>query len=228
MTSGLETNTSTRQSIPVAPGAWLYRDYLSPEAQALLLAALREGIAQAPLFVPRMPRTNTPFSVRMTNFGPLGWVSDIKGYRYQAHHPDTGAPWPPIPLMLIDLWNILLSPAPEPQACLINFYTGSAKMGLHQDRDETALDVPVLSISLGDTARFRIGGLKRRDPSQAFVLNSGDVFVFGGESRLAFHGIDRIYNKSSQLLPEGGRLNITLRRVISSEVIPEMRSPHYA
>jgi alkylated DNA repair protein (DNA oxidative demethylase) len=165
------------------------------------------------LFAPAMPRTGRPFSVRMTNCGPLGWVSDRDGYRYQARHPDTGRPWPPIPADIASVWRELLPEAPAPEACLVNYYSGTAKMGLHQDRDERAFDVAVLSISLGDEARFRIGGPSRGDPTRAFRLRSGDVFAFGGESRLAFHGVDRVLPGTSGLLAEGGRFNLTLRRV---------------
>lgn len=199
--------------IAAAPGAWLYPGYLSPQRQAAVLAALRAVVDQAPLFAPVMPRTGKPFSVSMTNCGPLGWVSDQAGYRYQPQHPVTGRPWPAMPAEIAAVWAELLPDAPAPEACLVNYYAQSAKMGLHQDRDERAFDVPVLSISLGDEARFRIGGATRNAPTRAFPLRSGDVFTFGAESRLAFHGIDRILGGTSSLLPEGGRFNLTLRRV---------------
>jgi DNA oxidative demethylase len=199
--------------IEAGPGAWLYPGLLSPERQNAILAALREAIAEAPLFAPTMPRTGQPFSVRMTNCGPLGWVSDSGGYRYQAVHPVTGRPWPPIPAAVAAIWAELLPEAPAPEACLVNYYASAARMGLHQDRDERALDVPVLSISLGDAARFRLGGVARNAPTRAFPLRSGDAFTFGGASRLAFHGVDRIEPGTSTLLAEGGRFNLTLRRV---------------
>lgn len=183
-------------------------------AQAALLAELRAIIAEAPLFTPAMPRSGTPMSVRMTNCGPLGWVTDQeRGYRYQATHPDTGKPWPPIPRMLLDLWEEVAGYAFPPEACLVNFYAGSAKMGLHQDKDEEDFAAPVLSVSLGDTGVFRLGGRSRQDPTQKFELKSGDVVVLGGEDRLAYHGIDRILSGTSDLLAEGGRFNLTLRRV---------------
>ncbi len=201
------------KSLEAAPGAAFYPALLGAEAQALALASVRAVIAQAPLFAPVMPRTGVPFSVRMTNCGTLGWVSDRDGYRYQPNHPDTGRPWPPIPPEITALWAQLLPDAPPPQACLINYYAGEAKMGLHQDRDEKNLAVPVLSLSLGDDARFRIGGTTRGGPTKAFRLRSGDGFSFGGPSRLAFHGVDRVYPGTSTLLAEGGRFNLTLRRV---------------
>jgi len=183
-------------------------------AQNALLAALRQVIAEAPLFTPTMPRSGNPMSVRMTNCGPLGWVTDKeRGYRYQATHPETGKPWPPIPPLLLDLWDGVADYPFPPQACLVNYYTGSAKMGLHQDKDEEDFAAPVLSVSLGDTGLFRVGGRSRKDPTRTIELKSGDVVVLGGEDRLAYHGIDRILQGTSDLIPEGGRFNLTLRRV---------------
>lgn len=160
-----------------------------------------------------MPRTGTPFSVRMTNCGTLGWVSDRDGYRYQPRHPETGAPWPPIPDILLRLWDEVADYPHPPEACLVNFYSESAKMGLHQDKDEGELGAPVVSISLGDECRFRIGGTERGGKTASLRLRSGDVLTFGGASRLAFHGVDRIYPGTSMLLAKGGRINLTLRRV---------------
>lgn len=191
-----------------------FRERLDLNAQTALLAALRRIIAEAPLFTPAMPRSGNPMSVRMTNCGPLGWVTDKEGgYRYQPTHPVTGKPWPPLPEMLLDLWNEVASYAFPPEACLVNYYTGDAKMGLHQDKDEQDFAAPVLSVSLGDTGIFRVGGTARKDPTQKFELKSGDVVVLGGEDRLAFHGIDCILLGTSDLLEEGGRFNLTLRRV---------------
>jgi alkylated DNA repair protein (DNA oxidative demethylase) len=188
--------------------------YFDASTQARLVDLIRQVTASAPLYTPRMPKTGKPMSVRMTNCGSLGWVTDKeRGYRYQATHPETGKPWPAMPDMLLDLWRDVAGDAPEPEACLVNFYDDQARMGLHQDRDEEVLDVPVLSVSLGDTCRFRIGGLERSDPTRSFKLASGDVVVLGGASRLAFHGVDRIYSGTSTLLKNGGRINLTLRRV---------------
>jgi alkylated DNA repair protein (DNA oxidative demethylase) len=187
---------------------------LDKAAQDALLRGIRRVIAEAPLFTPTMPRSGNPMSVRMTNCGPLGWVTDKeRGYRYQATHPVTGKPWPAIPRLLLDLWNEVADYPFAPEACLVNYYAGQAKMGLHQDKDEADFAAPVLSVSLGDTGIFRVGGRSRKDPTQKFELNSGDVFVLGGDDRLAYHGIDRILPGSSDLLPEGGRFNLTLRRV---------------
>jgi len=191
-----------------------YPQQLDRGAQAALLAEIRQIIAQSPLYTPTMPRSGKPMSVRMTNAGPLGWVTDkARGYRYQATHPETGEPWPPIPKILLDLWDELAGYPQAPEACLINYYAGAAKMGLHQDRDEEDFAAPVLSVSLGDTGLFRVGGTTRKSPARKFELKSGDVFVLGGEDRLAYHGIDRVLAGTSDLLEEGGRFNLTLRRV---------------
>jgi alkylated DNA repair protein (DNA oxidative demethylase) len=185
--------------------------HLGPEEQALLVAEVLALSEQAPPY-----RAMTPYgkamSVATTNFGPLGWVSDAHGYRYQPSHPVTGAPWPAIPARLFDLWARLCPDHPPPDACLVNFYDADAKLGLHRDEDEADFSVPVLSVSLGDTALFRLGGLKRSDPTSRVRLASGDVCLLEGEARLAFHGVDRILAGSSRLLPQGGRLNLTLRR----------------
>ncbi|MDR4307709.1 alpha-ketoglutarate-dependent dioxygenase AlkB [Chelatococcus sambhunathii] len=198
-----------------ATGGLLLRPgYLDATAQAALLDALRAALADAPLFTPTMPRTGKPFSVRMSNLGPLGWVSDRDGgYRYQATHPETGRPWPAMPEVLLRAWSEIGGYPHPPEACLVNWYAQGTRMGLHQDRDEQDFDAPVVSLSLGDTALFRIGGLKRSDPTRSFRLASGDAMALAGESRLAFHGVDRILPGTSALLPNGGRINLTLRRV---------------
>ena len=187
---------------------------LGAKRQLALLGELRAIMEEAPLFTPTMPRSGKAMSVRMTNCGPLGWVTDKeRGYRYQATHPVTGRPWPAMPQMLLDLWDEVTHYQAPPEACLVNYYDRDAKMGLHQDKDEEDFHAPVLSVSLGDTANFLAGGRSRRDPTRKFELKSGDVVVLGGQDRLAFHGIDRVLAGTSDLLPEGGRLNLTLRRV---------------
>ncbi len=198
----------------LAPGLRYFPDRFDRPAQEALVAAIRQVVAEAPLFVPRMPKTGKPMSVRMTNCGALGWVTDKEnGYRYQATHPETGRPWPAIPDVLLALWDEVSGFGKPPEACLVNFYDPDAKMGLHQDRDETEFGAPVVSVSLGDQCLFRVGGVSRTDPTRSFRLSSGDVFVFGGESRLIFHGVDRIYPGTSTLLKKAGRINLTLRRV---------------
>ncbi|MCC0030203.1 MAG: alpha-ketoglutarate-dependent dioxygenase AlkB [Brucellaceae bacterium] len=191
---------------------------LDPEAQRALLDDIRAVVAQAPLFTPAMPRTGKEMSVRMTNCGVLGWVTDKeRGYRYQDRHPATGRPWPPIPERLLALWEQYADYPLPPQACLVNFYNADARMGMHQDRDEQDFSAPVLSVSLGDDCRFRVGGTDRGGPTVSMRLTSGDVVVLGGEGRLAYHGVDRIYPGTSMLLKDGGRINLTLRRVTPPE-----------
>ena len=188
--------------------------YFSRSEQACLLGAVRAVIAAAPLYTPTMPRTGKQLSVAMTNCGGLGWLTDKDGgYRYQATHPVTGRPWPPIPDMLLAHWRVLANFAGLPEACLVNYYAGSARLGSHRDEDEAERAAPVLSVSLGDAAVFHVGGLRRGDPKTRMTLKSGDVVILGGAARLAYHGIDRVAAGSSDLLAEGGRINLTLRRV---------------
>jgi alkylated DNA repair protein (DNA oxidative demethylase) len=198
---------------PGASGLRLYPGYLDRGAQMALVAALEQIFAAAPLFTPRMPKSGRPMSVRMSNCGPLGWITDEAGYRYEPNHPITKQAWPPMPDVLIAAWNELGGYRYPPQACLINFYGEAAKMGLHQDRDEEDFDAPVVSLSLGDSCLFRIGGPKRGDPTRSLRLSSGDALVLAGNDRLAFHGVDRIYPGTSTVLAQGGRINLTLRRV---------------
>lgn len=183
---------------------------LSASAQTALLAGVLAAAETAPFYRPSTPG-GRPFSVEMTGLGPLGWVSDRKGYRYQPLHPTTGLPWPPMPASLLALWRDLTGHASPPDACLVNLYRGGAKMGLHQDRDEADMSAPVLSISLGDAAMFRIGPAGR-GPTRSLRLTSGDVCALTGPARLARHGIDRVIAGSSTLVPGGGRINLTLRK----------------
>ena len=194
-------------------GLRLFPGYLDLAAQEAFVAALREVMRHAPLYTPCMPKSGKPMSVQMTNCGALGWVTDVRGYRYEPTHPLTGKPWPPMPDVLLEAWRELAGYPHPPQACLVNVYGPDARMGLHQDRDEEDFAAPVVSLSLGDSCLFRIGGLKRSDPTRSVKLASGDACVLGGEARLAFHGVDRIMPGTSTLLPEGGRINLTMRRV---------------
>ncbi|MBL0374190.1 alpha-ketoglutarate-dependent dioxygenase AlkB [Rhizobium sp. KVB221] len=188
--------------------------FLDRDRQEALVDEIRKVVAISPLFIPAMPRTGKEMSVRMTNCGSLGWVTDqARGYRYQPTHPVTGEPWQPIPPMLIDIWNEVSGSSLQPEACMINYYDADARMSLHQDRDEREFSAPVVSISLGDACLFRVGGLKREDRTVSFRLESGDAVVIGGDSRLAFHGVDKIYPGTSALLKREGRINLTLRRV---------------
>jgi DNA oxidative demethylase len=207
-----------KRPVTANPGVVFRPGYFDVAAQRTLLGDIREVLAAAPYFLPTMPRTGKPFSVAMSNCGPLGWVSDkAGGYRYQATHPDTGRPWPKMPQALTDLWHAVSGYPGPAEACLINFYDSmkntAAKMGSHVDRDEADYTAPVVSVSLGDDAVFHVGGLARTDPKSRVTLRSGDVLLFGGPARLCHHGIDRVLPGTSLLLPEGGRINLTMRRV---------------
>lgn len=195
-------------------GFRLLPGYLDASAQRAMVADVLALAETAPFYHARMPKSGQPMRVAMTNAGCLGWYTDKDGgYRYIARHPETGAPWPAIPPSVRDVWRAVSGSALDPECCLINLYRGATKMGLHQDRDEQDFSQPVVSISLGDTALFRIGGAARKDPTTSLRLASGDVAVLGGAARLAFHGIDRVYPGTSRLIPGGGRINLTLRRV---------------
>ncbi|MBO9446024.1 alpha-ketoglutarate-dependent dioxygenase AlkB [Ruegeria sp. R14_0] len=183
--------------------------YLDVAAQTQLIEDLRPILRSAPLFRPVTP-SGKEMSVRMTSAGALGWVTDKRGYRYQAQHPK-GMEWPGIPDSVLDIWRALASPERDPDCCLINYYGEDARMGLHQDKDEADFSWPVLSISLGDDALFRIGNETRGGKTESIWLNSGDVVLMGGPARLTYHGVDRIRFGSSKLLPKGGRINLTLR-----------------
>ena len=198
----------------IQDGVYLWPGFFNLDAQKMLLDIIRAATAQAPLFVPRMPKTGKEMSVRMTNLGPLGWITDKQnGYRYQAFHPETGKNWPDIPSTLLDLWETVADYAHPPEACLVNYYSNDAKMGMHQDRDEAMFEAPVVSVSLGNECLFRVGGTSRGGKTKSFRLRSGDVMMLSGPARLAYHGVDRIYPGTNDLLKNGGRINLTLRRV---------------
>ena len=205
------TEAAVRPVATDVGGAKLFSGWLTAAEQAAIVGEIRAVAAAAPFFAPVTP-WGKPMSVRMTAAGRLGWITDRKGYRYSAIHPD-GHDWPAIPAPVLSIWHDLVSCDREPDCCLVNFYGESARMGLHQDKDEKDFSWPVLSISLGDDALFRIGGTERGGKTQSVWLRSGDVLVLGGAARLAYHGIDRIEAGTSALLPKGGRINLTLRVV---------------
>jgi len=184
---------------------------LTRAEQEALAAEVLAAAEHAPFFTPVTPG-GRPMSVQMTGFGPLSWVTDRSGYRYAPRHPLTGRPWPPMPKIVSDLWRRYAPDAPQPDACLANLYRDGARMGLHQDKDEADLSAPVLSLSLGDTAIFRLGATTRGGPTASLKLNSGDVCLLAGPARLAFHGVERVLEGSSTVMPGGGRLNLTVRR----------------
>ncbi|MEX3017287.1 alpha-ketoglutarate-dependent dioxygenase AlkB [Gymnodinialimonas hymeniacidonis] len=192
-------------------GIKVHQAVLDAGQQADLVEQVRRVVRAAPLFRPET-RRGQKMSVRMTSAGRYGWISDRAGYRYERTHPD-GPEWPPIPAIAKTVWRDLSGVSCDPQSCLINFYDADAKMGMHQDRDEANFEMPVVSISLGDDALFRVGGPERGGKTQSIWLKSGDVAVMGGEARLNYHGIDRLRAGSSTLLPNGGRINLTLRVV---------------
>lgn len=194
-------------------GFLLFPEAVDAEVQARLVAEVMAAATAAPFYRPDTPGGKS-MSVRQTSLGPVGWISDRRGYRYAPRHPLTGQPWPALPQSLLALWARFADPLRGPDSCLVNLYRGDAKMGLHQDVDEADLAAPVLSVSLGDTAIFRLGGPSRRDPTRSFRLHSGDVAVLAGASRNAFHGVDRILCGSSRIVPDGGRINLTLRRAL--------------
>ena len=189
----------------------IWREYLDGEAQQTLLADVIAIEEAAPPFSP-LTAWGKPMSVRMTSAGRYGWFSDRRGYRYIERHPDS-LPWPAIPPSVLAIWNEITGLARAPDCCLVNRYGETARMGLHQDRDEADFTFPVLSVSLGDEARFRIGGRSRGGTTESLWLRSGDICLLAGEARLVHHGIDRIRFGSSTLIPGGGRINLTLRVV---------------
>ena len=196
-----------------------YPLYFTPDEQTHLIECVKRGVERAPFFQPTMPRTGTPLSVVMSNFGSLGWVTDKEnGYRYESTHPKTGNPWPPLPDLLAKLWKDVTEYPVQPEATLINWYKEdkASKMGMHVDNDENDLRAPVVSVSLGDPAMFRIGGPKRGGKTQGIKLMSGDVVVLADEARLCYHGVSKVYYGESALVPKGGRINLTMRRVNQS------------
>jgi alkylated DNA repair protein (DNA oxidative demethylase) len=166
--------------------------HLGPAAQTELLRELGALVAAAPLYRPVMPNSGRPFSVRMTNAGSHGWFADRGGYRYVARHPETGRPWPPIPAALLALWREAAGGYPgDPECCLVNYYAPEARRGLHRDADEETFAAPVVSLSLGDSAVFRIGGPERRGPTTSLKLHSGDVVVLAGAAGTKVAAIGR-------------------------------------
>jgi alkylated DNA repair protein (DNA oxidative demethylase) len=215
LTADLFANLSNEQASQeeMAEGAVLLRGFVGA-AEAELIAELRNIVAQAPF-----RRMVTPgghqMSVAMTNCGSAGWVTDHGGYRYSTDDPETGRPWPAMPLLLRDLADRAAGRAGfaafAPDVCLINRYVPGARMSLHQDKDELDFGAPIVSVSLGLSAIFLFGGLKRSDKPKRFRLEHGDVAVWGGPSRLFFHGVAPLADGEHPLLGRQ-RLNLTFRK----------------
>lgn len=194
----------------IKKGVDYYPEFCNESDLENILQDVKLSIKKAPLFTPKMPKNGREFSVKISNLGSLGWVSDqSKGYHYQENHPITNKPWPVISDSILKIWHKLVNDKINPDCCLINYYNLNAKMGLHIDNDEKNFSFPVLSISIGAPALFRIGGLERKDKTQSIRLNHGDVIILKDESRLIYHGIDRIYKNSKY----DYRINLTLRKV---------------
>jgi alkylated DNA repair protein (DNA oxidative demethylase) len=207
---------SLEESLP--DGMALFRNAVPHEAQARILDAIQSVMREAPVFRPLMP-TGTRMVNSLTNCGTWGWFSDRRGYRYERLHPDTGKPWPVIPETLLELAVGAAARAGyafAPDACLVNVYDASGKLGSHRDSDEVDFSQPIVSLSLGNHADFFFGGLDRGGRTTTLTLESGDILVFGGASRLRYHGVRRIRKGTSAIthpvLPTDGRINLTLRR----------------
>jgi len=198
---------------PLADGAIVLRGF-ARAMQSDLLADVQAVIAAAPLRHLITPG-GLRMSVAMTNCGALGWVSDRRGYRYDAIDPERGVPWPAMPASFSRLAAQAASRAGfegfVPDACLVNRYVPGAKLSMHQDRDEHDLGAPIVSVSLGLPATFLFGGLNRADKAQRIGLRHGDVVVWGGASRLRFHGVLPLADGEHPLLGKE-RINLTFRR----------------
>lgn len=194
----------------------IFEKRLDREAQEKLLEDIRAVIKEAPLLAP-VTKNGQKFNLRLTNCGTHGWLSDEKGYRYEAAHPETKKPWPAMPQSIHDLAVALAKESGfstfRPEVCLINHYEGTGRLGMHQDKDELDFSAPIVSVSLGDECIFQFGGVKKTDPVKDYRLKSGDCVVWGGDLRLAYHGVKKIVPGSSTLLPNGGRYNLTVRQV---------------
>lgn len=198
---------------PIAEGAAILRGFAAPAAAALI-DAIGKISAQAPFRQMTTPG-GYQMSVAMTSCGALGWVTDRKGYRYAAQDPQSEMPWPGMPAAFLGLANAAAAAAGfsdfAPNSCLINRYEAGSKLSLHQDRDEQDLAAPIVSVSLGLPAIFQFGGVKRGDPIKRYRLESGDVVVWGGTARLAFHGVG-LLKPGHHPLTGSYRYNLTFRK----------------
>jgi DNA oxidative demethylase len=213
LTLALPEPAGSPRQLPFAPGALLLRGF-ALEDEAPLLAALEKVLRAAP---PRHMLTpgGARMSVAMTSCGPLGWVTDARGYRYSAEDPETGLPWPPLPGPFQKLATRAAAAAGYahfvPDACLVNRYARGARLTLHQDKDEQDLGAPIVSVSLGLPAVFLFGGLQRTERPERVRLEHGDVAVWGGPSRLRYHGILPLEDGEHPRLGRV-RINLTFRK----------------
>lgn len=202
-----------QRDVELAPGAMVLGGFACT-FEADLLRALHD-IEDAAPFRHMVTPGGRRMSVAMTNCGPLGWVSDLSGYRYDAIDPESGRPWPPMP----DVFRELALQAADragfaafaPDACLINRYDPGARLSLHQDKDENDFAAPIVSVSLGLPAVFLFGELRRADPPRRIRLTHGDVVVWGGPSRLRYHGVLALADGTHPLLGRC-RINLTFRK----------------
>lgn len=196
-------------------GAIHIKSALAVNVQTQLVEATRK-VAKIAEFSHARTKSGGVYSAEMTNCGAVGWWSDTTGYRYTEIDPRSGAPWPKMPKSFTEALEAALENTDEagfePDACLINHYVAGAKMGLHQDKDEADFAQPIVTISLGAAADFLIGGFDRSDKPTAVLVESGDVLIMGGDSRMRFHGIRKIYSSSSPLPGLDGRLSLTFRK----------------
>jgi alkylated DNA repair protein (DNA oxidative demethylase) len=197
------------------PGAMLLRGFALPAAGEIL-AAIGAVLSAAPLRHMVTPGGHR-MSVAMTNCGSAGWVTDRSGYRYVAVDPESGRPWPPMPRALVDLAARAAEAAGfaafVPDSCLLNRYAPGTKLSLHQDRNERDFAQPIVSVSLGLPATFLFGGAQRGEPAERIPLRHGDVVVWGGPARLAFHGVATLEDGVHPALGRA-RVNLTLRKAL--------------
>jgi DNA oxidative demethylase len=214
MTSLFDSDSLPRSDERLEEGAMLLRGFATAEAPVLVEEAAR--VEQAAAFRHLVTPGGHTMSVAMTNCGPLGWVSDRTGYRYDPVDPNTGTQWPAMPGVFLD---IAVRAAAEagfanyaPDACLINRYLAGVKLGLHRDRDEKDAWAPIVSVSLGLPAVFLWGGKRRSDPVRRLCLESGDVAVWGGPARFVYHGVAPLKD-GEHPLTGNARINLTFRKV---------------
>lgn len=197
----------------LAAGAVILHGFVGSRDEPIL-AEIRRIRRAAPFRHMQTPGGGS-MSAAMTSCGAYGWVTDPTGYRYEPTDPRTGEPWPPMPELFSTLAREAAAeagfPGFEPDSCLINRYDQGARMGMHRDADERSFDAPIVSVSLGVSAVFLFGGLRRRDKPDRLRLEHGDVVVFGGDSRMRYHGVQRIEH-GAHPLTGSSRINLTLRR----------------